>query len=311
MGFRGACRVLATLVAFGAPSSEAASGGFRAQLPQALVQEEGSSTALFRDALALVEHKVYNALVRKAGYPLPVVHHDKDPASGYNQGSPLYEEQQRWVERNGDNSIPGAGELAWVPLPWRSVWEQFYFHPVQSVCGLIFQILIVVCFAYLYLQYMPTWRKNHRDLAYHQSNEAASFRDWRHTPWDINCAQDWQLCAWGWCCPIIRWADNIGHESVLKGSFWTAFFLMLILNILAPITFGISLVFALCIAIYFRQKMRRIFDLRPGEPMIVMYDVFLWCCCPCCALVQEARQVEKQSAIQAFHEAEARQQQFP
>lgn len=296
----------------------AASASFREQLvsasapSQALVQEDGMSLGMsIRDTLSLVEHKFYNAIVRKATYPLPAVQHDKDPASGYNEGSPLYEEQQRWMQRNGDNSLPNGGDFEWVPVPWRSVWQQFYDYPMSSVFGLILQILLIICFAWLYLQYMPSWRRKHADLAFHHSNEADSFTDWRHTPWDVNCGQDWQLCCWGAFCPMIRWADTIGNERVLKGSFWTAFFLMLILYVIGPLTFGISLIAALCIAIYFRQRMRRIFNLSPGEPLTVFYDTLLWCCCPFCALMQEARQVEKAQAIKAYREGEAATRAYP
>lgn len=314
------CRAL-VVVAISALPSHAASAALRAQLTpavapsQAFMQEEGSSAALFRDTLSVVERDLY-AVARKVGYPLPVVYHDKDAASGYNEGSPLYEEQQRWVERNGDNSLPvsgGApsGRFAWVPSFWRPFWEQCYYQPVSAVAALIFQIFISVLFAWLYLKYMPIWRKNHMDLPYHQSNEA----DWRHSPWDVNCANDWQLCLWGFCCPYIRWADTItnvfvmGQNSsapkpspeVLRWAFWRAFAFMLILSLLAPLTFGISLVVAILIAVQTRQTARVAFRLSPGDPRALLYDTLLWCCCPFCALMQEARQVEE-SAIQEHND---------
>lgn len=298
--------LVVVIVALSAGTCRGAFLGIRSQSDtamaplQAFVQEEGTS---FKVALTTMEHDLYGVIARKVGYPLPVVQHDKDPASGYNPGSPLYDEQERWVERNGDNSIPGpGGQFGWVPEPWRTVWQQFYDYPVYSVLGLFFQIFLVLVFAYLYLQYMPTWRKNHADLAYHSSSEADSWTDWRHHPFDANCTSDWQLCIWGLCCPFIRWADNVTHDRVAAGSFWGALLFMLFMNIISPLTFGISLVVALCVAIYFRQRMRRTFNLSPGEPKTVFLDTLLWCCCPFCALMQETRQVEKQSAVRAFNQ---------
>lgn len=262
--------------------------------------EEHLESPRLKRALSFLEGNVISDRLHTNYYSMPTVSHDKEPGRGYIAGSPYHGEQQAWVEQNGDNSLPLVEDrFRWVPSPFRPTWQAFYEYPITSVIVLFLHVIVLVVFAYFYRQYMASWRQTSGFQEQLLSNQD---RGWSHSLIDCNCQKDWNICLLALCCPIIRWADTIGNDKVLKGSFWTAFFLMLFLGILGPFTFGVSVIISICVGIYFRQRMRTIFNHSPGKPIELLGDVILWCCCPFIAIVQEAREVER---VMPVHKAEA------
>eukprot|EP00419_Tripos_fusus_P052542 CAMPEP_0172807660 /NCGR_PEP_ID=MMETSP1075-20121228/7148_1 /TAXON_ID=2916 /ORGANISM="Ceratium fusus, Strain PA161109" /LENGTH=411 /DNA_ID=CAMNT_0013646683 /DNA_START=122 /DNA_END=1357 /DNA_ORIENTATION=- len=47
------------------------------------------------------------------------------------------------------------------------------------------------------------------------------------------------------------------------------------------------------VGIMYRRKLRDVFGHEPKTTMSLVVDVLSWCCCPCCAISQEAKEVEK------------------
>lgn len=45
--------------------------------------------------------------------------------------------------------------------------------------------------------------------------------------------------------------------------------------------------------IMYRRKLRDIFGYEPKSSMSTVLDIVSWCCCPCCTISQEAKEVEK------------------
>lgn len=64
---------------------------------------------------------------------------------------------------------------------------------------------------------------------------------------------------------------------------------------LSHLTFTISHILFVGIAVYYRQQLREKFGLSSGTWDTILQDCIVWCCCPCCAAAQEARQVERVS----------------
>lgn len=234
-------------------------------------------------------------LEEKAGIPLPTVSHDKKAGNGYSPGSPMFNDQEAWVARNGDNVRVGTDDFvfSWVIPPWRDFWVNFYYHPIRSVFMMLLQILLWVLLAYLYIHFAAGWRRS-RFL-----EQAQTQHFFLHSPWDVDCCSgtkqfDWEICLCTFCCPFIRWADTVGNPKMFPGAFWPAFLSMVILVWLAPLTLGFTLaVVTPLVGVYYRQQMRTKFGHAAGKPWTWVYDTLLWCCCPFCAIAQEAREVEK------------------
>lgn len=114
----------------------------------------------------------------------------------------------------------------------------------------------------------------------------------------LSCFDDKKTCFLVLCCSPIRWADTVRMMGFM--SFPSALCLFLGLTVLDALTSSAGLVL-LVVCTYYRQKIREKFGLPVGTCSSITQDccTFLWC--SCCAVVQEARQVEE--AYQTQHAA--------
>eukprot|EP00444_Apocalathium_aciculiferum_P008521 CAMPEP_0183402280 /NCGR_PEP_ID=MMETSP0370-20130417/13800_1 /TAXON_ID=268820 /ORGANISM="Peridinium aciculiferum, Strain PAER-2" /LENGTH=91 /DNA_ID=CAMNT_0025583839 /DNA_START=59 /DNA_END=330 /DNA_ORIENTATION=- len=80
-------------------------------------------------------------------------------------------------------------------------------------------------------------------------------------------------------------------------SFWLAFVMYLGVTLIfnESVDFCAWLLVAV-IGAGFRQEMRLKFKMPTGT-LIFFQDMFLYCCCACCAITQEARQVEEAAKL--------------
>jgi len=112
----------------------------------------------------------------------------------------------------------------------------------------------------------------------------------------FECFGQPKICCWVFCCPAIRWADNISTMGVLR-SFWLAF--VMYLGVTLIFNESVDLCAWLLVAVIgagFRQELRLKFKMPTGT-LIFFQDMFLYCCCTCCAITQEARQVEEAAKL--------------
>lgn len=124
---------------------------------------------------------------------------------------------------------------------------------------------------------------------------------WRFGLFD--CLGDLNICCLTCCCPAIRWADTIRMAGFL--SFWTGFMVFLGLQLLGPVwsavspqTASICGVILLIILVFYRQRQRRLFGMQSGTLGSYAEDCFTYCCCGCCAIIQEARHLEEAWAVE-------------
>jgi len=119
---------------------------------------------------------------------------------------------------------------------------------------------------------------------------------------------DLKLCALGFCCPCLVWANTIERRSSafssLKASYWQAFlaffglmllevFLGNLANAFGPMLLGICNLALVLLGVVYRQKMRVSYDIasfESGSKTTVAMDFLLWCFCQPCAIIQEARE---------------------
>lgn len=97
-----------------------------------------------------------------------------------------------------------------------------------------------------------------------------------------------QMCLMGFCCPCIRWADTV-DKARMGMSYWPAFLVMFLFMGLDTPTLGISGLIVVLIGVYYRQKLRKTYQI-PSPPLSIAEDCFFWCLCTPCAIIQEAQE---------------------
>eukprot|EP00929_Paragymnodinium_shiwhaense_P114146 TRINITY_DN82480_c0_g1_i1.p1 TRINITY_DN82480_c0_g1~~TRINITY_DN82480_c0_g1_i1.p1 ORF type:complete len:398 (-),score=66.53 TRINITY_DN82480_c0_g1_i1:167-1360(-) len=108
------------------------------------------------------------------------------------------------------------------------------------------------------------------------------------------------ICLCAWCCPAIRWAETASNVKVNLLSFWQALLIFLLLSVYAAgmhsagyIELGsVFWIMLVIVAVWQRQKLRGVFGHGQGRLKTVALDTLTWICCPCCAIIQEAKEVE-------------------
>lgn len=105
-----------------------------------------------------------------------------------------------------------------------------------------------------------------------------------------SCFDDLKLCALSFCCSPIRWADTIRMMGFMQ--FWPALGLYLGLSVLDTVVMGWAGLVLVAVCIYYRQKLRERFGMPHGSCGSIFGDCLTYLCCSCCAIIQEARQVE-------------------
>jgi Cys-rich protein (TIGR01571 family) len=119
----------------------------------------------------------------------------------------------------------------------------------------------------------------------------------------FGCFNDMRLCLFSCCCLPIRWADTLdkANDEATTISYWPAIVLVLtfwVLNMLVgsaaqhPILAVVVSVLMVVVYTFYRQKLRKRYQLVNGSCYTFTEDFFAWLCCPCCAAVQDARHVE-------------------
>jgi len=144
---------------------------------------------------------------------------------------------------------------------------------------------LVCTIAYFYFRQKPV-----REDAMPELEDSDGLSDWKYGICD--CCSAPSICFWSCCCPAIRWADTLGMTGLL--GFWLAFAIYLGVDFLGSLAF--DFLFWILLAVIcagFRQEMRIKFHMKKQGGATYCLDFLLYCCCSCCVMVQEARQVEE------------------
>lgn len=108
----------------------------------------------------------------------------------------------------------------------------------------------------------------------------------------FQCCDEPALTCVSLCCGPVRWADTMNMAGQM--GFGLALAMYLGIYGLNYILLPGSLILA-CICAHKRQKLREHFMMPYGSCGSACEDFLTYLCCPCCAIVQEARQVEAYS----------------
>lgn len=182
---------------------------------------------------------------------------------------------QPWADTDG----PGTRSH------WKFAWHLWLW---DAVSALIYVVLVclVACF------YVPAKTGPPNDGLEHTVETAS--HSWRYGP--FSCLGDSRICCWTCFCAPIRWADTMRMLGFF--SFWSALSLWLGLAVLDMLTAGVFFWVALLfIQVSQRRKIRKAFRIDHSGVGSCVEDIVLYLCCPCCAVCQEARQVELARAV--------------
>lgn len=125
----------------------------------------------------------------------------------------------------------------------------------------------------------------------------------------FSCFEDWRMTLMAFFCGSVRWADTVDktneqHPWNPSLTFWNALAYMMIIEVLYLITYdsqGIARIVppllglvALATAVVVRQRLRKVYHAaaEPASAKTWLLDTLTYCCCSCCAVIQEAREVE-------------------
>jgi len=163
--------------------------------------------------------------------------------------------------------------------------KEFYVETLLSwLSWLIVALLAYLC---LYRGCVPVPEKNVEVQADIQTKLEKMFNSGH-----FSCFEDSTICMCSFFCPALRWSDTASLAGFL--GFWAAFAAfsaaMLVNGFINGAMFGVITAFLL---LYFRQQLRQQLHVPSWTVGSCCLDFFYVCCCPCCAIAQEARIVKE------------------
>mmetsp|Transcript_27466 Transcript_27466/g.50071 ORF Transcript_27466/g.50071 Transcript_27466/m.50071 type:complete len:455 (+) Transcript_27466:107-1471(+) len=160
-----------------------------------------------------------------------------------------------------------------------SRWQPWWVKRSEAIWGGLVYIVSGLIFAFIY--YEARKRKNF--LSFEQDHKAGV--------WSIpifGCCSNTRMCLLGFFCPYARWADTVDRARV-GFSYWPGVALMLVLMVLQTYSYGVTALIVVGIGVTCRQRLRVKYRLPYGRATYAE-DIFVWCCCQPCAIIQEAHE---------------------
>jgi Cys-rich protein (TIGR01571 family) len=241
---------------------------------------------------------------------MPITTHDKSAGDGYNKGSPLYEKQQEREKSGAADAKPKPAAAAVstddgvkVSVPSTedatnvNHWLSVYGNPRNPKEGHLTRGLAYFCSYFIMTMLVALiWIKctspGRTKEGYDERKNNSQGFAYGLFSLDHCFGHHASVCLCSWCCTPLRLADTYSKEpSPLVRSFWVALVLITCLLGLQQLTFGFTGVVFMCVAVYYRQLLRKKYALDTGAAT-VFQDILSWICCPFCSMAQEARQVE-------------------
>lgn len=166
---------------------------------------------------------------------------------------------------------------------WQSYNKAFW----EKMTGILMYMVQIFVVAFLYMQFCK------QSVTPKLPESQVRIEEFQYGAFDASeCARDCQMCVCACCCPWIRWAETGSKDHIQFLAFVPGLFISALLAASGSVTFGLTIPILLLIVVLCRQRIREAYALPFGTCGTILNDCFLWLCCPCCAIVQEARQVE-------------------
>jgi len=239
---------------------------------------------------------------------MPVTKHDKTAGADYNKGSPLFKKQETMkasgMETATDEKPPekkmaglndGASISVTVPPPEKATdlprWWRLYggwkVHTKASLMNFLSFFVVVMFTALIWLKCAGGRSRRGFDEGRRSTGFAYGMFSMDHC-----CGHHANVCFCTFCCSPLRLADTYSKEPFpFIGQFWVALIIVTCLMGFGQLTFGATTFMLTVLGIYFRQQMRKQYNMEASGTTL-LFDILAWFLCPFCAVAQEARQVE-------------------
>jgi len=201
------------------------------------------------------------------------------------KGGPSTSTGEETVRREVEKHLVDTSQ-SW-PMLFLQGYQTLYTTYVVVPC--VIWLTLTAVLSWLYARYKED--PNDLDGVFRSlENETLSSGSWRFGLFE--CMGDMNLSILACLCPAIRWSDTMRMAGMI--TFYSAVFMFLVLHSLSVFTLGITLLGLACIAARRRQKLRNLFGIEKSS---FAADCCVYMCCMCCAIVQEARQLEMAYAV--------------
>lgn len=199
------------------------------------------------------------------------------------------------VEAGSDKDSPEVyatfTSLFSLARSWRQdIAEDKFVHSTELFCAILSTAMVFTVIGFFY-QWMKQEYKFPKDGDQHSKENLEG--TWRYGFFDVR--GDRSICLISCCCPVIRWADTVSMSSSL--GFWAALFLIVACIVIAEVSSGIGTLAVLAVFVWRRQQLRHLFHMSgtaaPGAARSCIEDCLAYTFCSCCAIMQEARQIEE------------------
>lgn len=265
----------------------------RASSSDGIVEEKGTMSSL-AEKTALVRQKaqpehppLYEVATKRAKKVIGDVATQSAEKEVVSTGSIAAESVKQLAQPGTPPKKEGSKFMLHMRESEKEFWERYnnaFWEKMIGIATYLVQILIV---AVVYMQFCK--QSNIPKLPESQVR-TEEFQFGAFDASDI--MRDCQMCLCALCCPWVRWADTASAPHISFLAFFPALFITALLASAGTITFGLSIPILLLIVVLCRQRIREAYGLPSGNCAVLSGDCLLWICCPCCAMVQEARQVE-------------------
>jgi len=165
-----------------------------------------------------------------------------------------------------------------------------------AICLYMISSVIHLVSAIIYFQRVTSQRDTYgppESSNQQQAEPAVHLRKHFRAPF-CSCMDDMSYCLHGCFCMIPRQADSAAAAGVWE--YWHLVLVAITLHIVGPIAglilpFGDLLTWAAMAYIFgsLRAKLRAKVG---GDPSMTLGDFCTWCCFPCCAAIQEAKEID-------------------
>jgi Cys-rich protein (TIGR01571 family) len=252
---------------------------------------------------------------------MPETEHEKKAGGGYHPGSPLYNKQEMRKANGEAQAIEKpkteVGAATQKSSCWEKLWNPFAkvdasdkgvkvkardwkdpeqhwkdFVAGEGICLLISQWLPGTIITFLLALIWIKGIGGRMETGYPERPNTGEDFAYRLFSLDHCFGHHSHVCLCSWLCGAIRMADTYSKKPYpLIESFWVALLIISLVEGLFTVTLGYSWIVGICAAVYFRQQLRQNYGIQSGG-VTLAWDCLFWCCCPCCSIAQEARQVE-------------------
>lgn len=197
--------------------------------------------------------------------------------------------------------LPPPKQIEFEAPPPVQSWPTFVVHEFRrlyketlplSILGFFVSMLLVSIFAFFYAR----WKQDLSVSEDERSRMRAEFVDGHFRHGLFQCMEDPRMSIFACICMPIRWGDTMRMGGMIP--FWSATMMFAMFTAMWSITCGLSLIVTIAMATMRRQEIRSLFGMTHGTAMSRAEDCCTYMWCSCCAVVQEARQLEAAYAAQ-------------